>query len=105
VMFKYGDSVSQGRSWSSPSCSSNHDWTVQLCAWGTVILKNCITVWKEHLIHGMYLITQPVHVLPYSNSAMKGKNGTNRILYHDITTPNHHRTSPCPTVGTRHSRL
>jgi hypothetical protein len=32
----------------------------------------------------MYLITQPVHVIPCSNSAMKGNNGTNRILYHDI---------------------
>jgi hypothetical protein len=26
-----------------------------------------------------------VHVLPCSNLAMKGNNGTNRILYHDIT--------------------
>jgi hypothetical protein len=32
----------------------------------------------------MHLITQPAHVLPYSNSAMKGNNGTKRILYHDI---------------------
>jgi hypothetical protein len=32
----------------------------------------------------MHLITQPVHVPPCSNSAMKGNNGTNRILYHDI---------------------
>jgi hypothetical protein len=31
----------------------------------------------------MYLITQPVHVLPCGNTAMKGNNGTNRILYHD----------------------
>jgi hypothetical protein len=28
----------------------------------------------------MHLITQPVNVLPCSNSAMKGNNGTNRIL-------------------------
>jgi hypothetical protein len=32
----------------------------------------------------MHLITQPVHVLPCSNSVTKGNNGTNRILYHDI---------------------
>jgi hypothetical protein len=32
----------------------------------------------------MHLITQPVHVLPCSNSAMKGNNGTKRIPYHDI---------------------
>jgi hypothetical protein len=33
---------------------------------------------------GMHLITQPVHVLPFSNSAVKGNNGTNRTLYRDI---------------------
>jgi hypothetical protein len=32
----------------------------------------------------MHLITQPVQVLPRSSSAMKGNNGTNKILYHDI---------------------
>jgi hypothetical protein len=32
---------------------------------------------------GFHTITQPVHVLPCSNSAMKTNNGTNRILYHD----------------------
>jgi hypothetical protein len=29
----------------------------------------------------MHLITQPVHVLLYSNSAVKGSNGTNTILW------------------------
>jgi hypothetical protein len=33
----------------------------------------------------MRLITQPVHVLPCSNSAMKDNNLTNRTLYHDIS--------------------
>jgi hypothetical protein len=28
IMFKSGDCAGQGRCWSSPSCSSNHDWTV-----------------------------------------------------------------------------
>jgi hypothetical protein len=32
----------------------------------------------------MHLITQRVHLLPFSNSAMKDNNGTNRTLYHDI---------------------
>jgi hypothetical protein len=32
----------------------------------------------------MHLITQSVHVLPYSNLAMKSNNGTNRILHNDI---------------------
>jgi hypothetical protein len=31
-----------------------------------------------------HLITQPVHVPSCSNSAMKGNNETNRILYHNI---------------------
>jgi hypothetical protein len=39
VMLKCGDCAGQGRCWSSPSCSSNHDWTVltlwmwALCSW------------------------------------------------------------------------
>jgi hypothetical protein len=32
----------------------------------------------------MRLIAQPVHLLPYSNSAVKSGNETNRILYHYI---------------------
>jgi hypothetical protein len=28
LMFKSGDYAGQGRCWSSPSCSWNHDWTV-----------------------------------------------------------------------------
>jgi hypothetical protein len=39
----------------------------------------------------MHLITQPIHILPCSNSAIKGNNGTNRILWYCC--PNHHRTS------------
>jgi hypothetical protein len=34
----------------------------------------------------MHLITQPAHMLPCNNLAMKGNNGTNRILYHDHDT-------------------
>jgi hypothetical protein len=32
----------------------------------------------------MHLITQPLHVLLCSNSAMKGNNGIKKVLYHDI---------------------
>jgi hypothetical protein len=46
-------------------------------------LENCIVV-RKCLYHGMHLITQEVHVLPCSHSAVKGNNGTNRIPYHDI---------------------
>jgi hypothetical protein len=53
----------------------------------------------------MYLITQPVHVLPCSNSTMKGNNGTNRMLYHDIAAQTTTQTPPCVAVGTRHSEL
>jgi hypothetical protein len=35
----------------------------------------------------MHLITQPVHVLPCGTSAVKGNNGANIILYHDIAAP------------------
>jgi hypothetical protein len=45
----------------------------------------------------------PIHILPCSNSAVKGSNGTNRIPWYCCS--NHHRTSPSPmscfTVGTR----
>jgi hypothetical protein len=40
----------------------------------------------------MHLITQPVHMSPCSNLAMKGNIGTNRIPRYFC--PNHHRTSP-----------
>jgi hypothetical protein len=53
----------------------------------------------------MHLITQPVHVLPCSNSAMKDNNGTNRILYHDTAAQTNTEPPPCFTVGTRHSGL
>jgi hypothetical protein len=46
MMFKSRDCAGQGRCWSSPSCSSNHDWTVLAVWMGTVILENCITVRK-----------------------------------------------------------
>jgi hypothetical protein len=48
----------------------------------------------------MRLITQPVRILPCSNSAMNI-----RILYHDIATQTITEPPPCFTVGTRHSRL
>jgi hypothetical protein len=56
----------------------------QLYEWDIVVLEDCIVVQKRYLDCGMHLITQPVHVLPCSNSATKGSNGINRILYHDI---------------------
>jgi hypothetical protein len=45
----------------------------------------------------MHLITQPVHVLPCSNSAMKGNNGTNRVQYHDIAAQTIIELPPCFT--------
>jgi hypothetical protein len=52
-----------------------------------VILENCIV--QRCLDHGMHLITQPVHIPPFSNSAMKGNDTVPRYC---CTT--HHRTSP-----------
>jgi hypothetical protein len=69
-----------------------------------VVLENCIIVWK-YLIHGMHLITQPVHVYLCSNSAMMVNNGTNRILYRNTAAQTITEPPPCFTVGTRHSRL
>jgi hypothetical protein len=70
----------------------------QLCEWGS------LTSWKTALFgnvwhHGMQLITQPVHVLHCSNSAMKGSTESHDISAQTITEP------PCFIVGTRHSGL
>jgi hypothetical protein len=53
--------------------------------------------------HGMHTITQPVNILPCSNSAMEGNNGTNRMLYHYIAAQTIAEPPPCFTVETRHS--
>jgi hypothetical protein len=63
---------------------------------GTVILENCNVVWQKHLYHGLHMITQPVHVLPRSNSAIKCNNGANRIL--SITCSNQRFNNCSPTV-------
>jgi hypothetical protein len=44
-----------------------------------------------HLAQDRDLIIQPDYILPCSNSAMKGNNGTNRIPWYCC--PNRHRTS------------
>jgi hypothetical protein len=36
---------------------------------------------------------------------MKGNNGTNRILYHDIAAQTITEPSPCFSIGSRHSGL
>jgi hypothetical protein len=60
--------------------------TKQFCVnGGTVVLENCIVARNLRLYYGMHLVSQPVHILSCSNSAMKGNNGTNRIPYHDIS--------------------
>jgi hypothetical protein len=48
----------------------------------------------------MHLITQPVHVLFCSDSAVKGNNGRNRILHHDIAAQTITERLPCFTVRT-----
>jgi hypothetical protein len=53
----------------------------------------------------MHLITQPVHVLACNNSAMKGNNGTNWILYHDIAAQIVTEPASCFNAGTRQSGL
>jgi hypothetical protein len=96
MIFISGDCTGQGRCWSSRVCSSNHDgivpavWMGALSSWKTIILFGN-NVWIM-LHYGMHLITQPIHVFPCSNSAMKLNNGTNTIPRY--CSPNHHKTSP-----------
>jgi hypothetical protein len=77
----------------------------QLCEWGHRRLGNL------HNFSGIPSgswdtpITQPVHVLPYSNSAMKDNNGTYKILYHDTAAQTITEPPLCFTVVTRHSGL
>jgi hypothetical protein len=47
----------------------------------------------------MHLITQTVHVLFCSNSAMKGSNWINAILYHDTLAQNITESIMCLTVN------
>jgi hypothetical protein len=104
MTFKSGDCAGQGRCWSSPSCSWNHDWTVP-SVWMRVLETASLfgnNVWIMGWVH---LIIQPVYVLPCSNSAVKGNNGANRIQYHDIAAQTITEPSPCFTVGTRNSGL
>jgi hypothetical protein len=56
----------------------------RLREWGHCRLGELHHCSEISLDHGMHLITQPVNVISCSNSAMKGNNGTNGILYHDI---------------------
>jgi hypothetical protein len=96
MMFKSGHYAGQRRCWSSPS---NHDWTVLAVWMGT------LSSWKTASLFGMHLFTQPAHLLPCSNSAIKRINETNRILYYDIAVETIIEPPPCFTVGTRHSGL
>jgi hypothetical protein len=62
--------------------------------------RESIVARKLRLDHGMPLITQPVHVLSFSISAMEGNNGTARILCDDIAAQSITEPPPCFTVGT-----
>jgi hypothetical protein len=67
------------------------------CLWETASLFG--NAW----FMGVHLITQPVRVLPCSNSAMKGNNGTNRILYHCIAAQtNTEQDCRLPRVFSKH---
>jgi hypothetical protein len=95
-MLKSGDCVGQAR------CCEVHLLVLQTMAEQFQLGK-----WKTALfgIHVMHLITQSVQVLPCSNSAMEGNNGTNRMLYHDIAAQTITEPPPCFTVETRYSGL
>jgi hypothetical protein len=80
------------------------------CYWNW--LPTAALSWKMVSLFGKNIwiirctFTRPVHLLPCGNLAMKGNNGTNKILY-QYCCPNHHRTSPVFHCWdpTRHSGL
>jgi hypothetical protein len=72
----------------------------ELCKWGHCRLEKLHRCSEMTSDHGMHLITQPLHILLCSNSAMKGNNGTDRILYHDIAAQTITEPPPCFAVGT-----
>jgi hypothetical protein len=97
MIFRCGDFFGQRKCWSSPSCSSNRGWTkFELCKWGHCHLRKLHRY--SEVTSGSWDVpdyTQPDHVPRYSNSAMKGNNGTNRIVYHDIAAQTITEPPPC----------
>jgi hypothetical protein len=81
IILKSRDSAGQVSCWSSPSCSSNYDWTVP------AVWMGALSSWKLRRCSEITF----VHILPFSNLAMKADNGTNRIPRYCC--PNHRRTS------------
>jgi hypothetical protein len=86
MMFKSDDCAGQGRCWSSPSCSSNHDWKVP-GEW-----MGALSSWRITTLFRKTPGSWDAPAYPTCNSAMQGNNGTNRIPWYCC--PNHHRTSP-----------
>jgi hypothetical protein len=104
VVFKSGDCAYQVRCWSSPSCSSNHDWTVpavwmgELMSWKTVLLfgsnvwiMGC--TWLPNFYTYSLAVIRPWRVI------------VGPMEYHNIATQIITEPLQCFTVRTRHSRL
>jgi hypothetical protein len=77
----------------------------QLCEWGYCLFGKLYRCSK--ITSGLWVAPDysAVHALPCSNSAMKGNNGTNRILYHDIAAQTITEPPLCFIFGRGYSRL
>jgi hypothetical protein len=49
VMLRCDDFAGQGKCWSSPSCSSNHDWTVRAVWMGTVVFLKTASLFGNNV--------------------------------------------------------
>ena len=67
------------------------DWTLLAVYVQTVILKNCITVRKQHLDHRIHRVTYNVHTVIGRNLTIQGNSRTSRILLYCC--PYHHRSA------------
>jgi hypothetical protein len=105
VMFKSGECTSEGRCWSSPSWSSNHDWTdPAVWMWALPSWETASLFGNDVWIMGCTRLPNlSTYSLVVSDTAVKGNNGTNKILYHGIAAQATTEPSFCFTVGTRHS--
>jgi hypothetical protein len=101
IVFKSGEYAGQGRCWSSPSCPSNHDWTVQAVWIGT------LSSWKTASLFGNNVwimgCTLLLNLSMYSLGVIRPWRvimDQQNIAAQIITEP-----LPCFTAGTRHSGL
>jgi hypothetical protein len=88
---------------------AREDAEVHLHALQTMTEQFKLCEWEQCLLAKLHRYSEimsvswdtPITQLPCSNSAMKGNNGTNRILYHDTAAQTITEPPPCFAVGTK----